>query len=170
MEPDPRHRMTPTQAFFVSNVLRRRRLTISELAELTHVSLAAASQMVDRLVARGFARRRPSEMDGRCVIVETTAHGAWALSLCTAAMRRSEATWRDAAGGASSAARVSAVFDSAEESQRRTMRTRPTPFEPAWLGTRPLDWPATIGVRRATPTASDSGRRNRESSAPNAHG
>ncbi len=42
-----------------------RELTLKEAAELVHVSLPAASRMVDDLVRRGFAHRREDEEDRR---------------------------------------------------------------------------------------------------------
>jgi len=42
-----------------------RELTLKEAAELIHVSLPAASRMVDDLVRRGFALRREDEEDRR---------------------------------------------------------------------------------------------------------
>jgi DNA-binding MarR family transcriptional regulator len=42
-----------------------RELTLGEAAELVHVSLPAASRMVDDLVRRGFAQRREDEEDRR---------------------------------------------------------------------------------------------------------
>ncbi|MBV9805454.1 MAG: MarR family transcriptional regulator, partial [Solirubrobacterales bacterium] len=42
-----------------------RELTLKEAAELVHVSLPAASRMVDDLVRRGFAQRREDEEDRR---------------------------------------------------------------------------------------------------------
>jgi DNA-binding MarR family transcriptional regulator len=42
-----------------------RELTLKEAAELVHVSLPAASRMVDDLVRRGFAQRREDEDDRR---------------------------------------------------------------------------------------------------------
>jgi DNA-binding MarR family transcriptional regulator len=42
-----------------------RELTLKEAAELVHVSLPAASRMVDDLVRRGFALRREDEDDRR---------------------------------------------------------------------------------------------------------
>jgi len=42
-----------------------RELTLKEAAELVHVSLPAASRMVDDLVRRGFAARREDEEDRR---------------------------------------------------------------------------------------------------------
>ena len=44
---------------------RTRELTLKEAAELVHVSLPAASRMVDDLVRRGFAQRREDEEDRR---------------------------------------------------------------------------------------------------------
>jgi DNA-binding MarR family transcriptional regulator len=42
-----------------------RELTLKQAAELVHVSLPAASRMVDDLVRRGFAQRREDEEDRR---------------------------------------------------------------------------------------------------------
>jgi DNA-binding MarR family transcriptional regulator len=44
---------------------RPRELTLKEAAEVVHVSLPAASRMVDDLVRRGFAQRREDEDDRR---------------------------------------------------------------------------------------------------------
>ena len=50
-------------------------LSAGRLAALTGLAPASVTALVDRLVARGFARRSPSPEDGRRVVVEPTAEG-----------------------------------------------------------------------------------------------
>jgi DNA-binding MarR family transcriptional regulator len=52
-----------------------RELTLKEGAELVHVSLPAASRMVDDLVRRGFVERREDELDRRMKRVNVTGAG-----------------------------------------------------------------------------------------------
>src|SRR5437763_6942285 len=52
-----------------------RELTLKEAAELVHVSLPAASRMVDDLVRRGFAQRREDGDDRRMKRVCLTPEG-----------------------------------------------------------------------------------------------
>lgn len=52
-----------------------RELTLKEGAELVHVSLPAASRMVDDLVRRGFVERREDEVDRRMKRVNVTEAG-----------------------------------------------------------------------------------------------
>jgi DNA-binding MarR family transcriptional regulator len=52
-----------------------RELTLKEAAELVHVSLPAASRMVDDLVRRGFVDRREDEIDRRMKRVTVTHAG-----------------------------------------------------------------------------------------------
>lgn len=93
IEADKRHSVSPTQAFYLDLLAKHGKLTITELAELAHVTLAAASQMVTRLETRGLARRGPSLWDERTVIVRATAHGKWALGFVTTALRTAEEQW-----------------------------------------------------------------------------
>lgn len=95
MEPDSRHHLTPTQAFYLQHIARMPHgITISDLAEHAKVTLAAASQMVTRLENEGYAKRRPSISDGRVVMVAASAYGRWVLSLMIRQLRRTEARWR----------------------------------------------------------------------------
>jgi DNA-binding MarR family transcriptional regulator len=50
-------------------------LTLKQAAELVHVSLPAASRMVDELVRRGFVERREDEIDRRMKRVNVTDDG-----------------------------------------------------------------------------------------------
>jgi DNA-binding MarR family transcriptional regulator len=52
-----------------------RELTLKEGAELVHVSLPAASRMVDDLVRRGLVERREDELDRRMKRVNVTEAG-----------------------------------------------------------------------------------------------
>jgi DNA-binding MarR family transcriptional regulator len=52
-----------------------RELTLKEAAELVHVSLPAASRMVDELVRRGFVERREDQIDRRMKRVTVTDAG-----------------------------------------------------------------------------------------------
>ncbi len=62
-----------------------RELTLKEAAELIHVSLPAASRMVDDLVRRGFALRREDEEDRRMKRVCLTEGGRTVIRRLNAA-------------------------------------------------------------------------------------
>ena len=62
-----------------------RELTLKEAAELVHVSLPAASRMVDDLVRRGFAQRREDLEDRRMKRVCLTDGGRAVISRLNAA-------------------------------------------------------------------------------------
>ena len=62
-----------------------RELTLKEAAELVHVSLPAASRLVDDLVRRGFAQRREDEEDRRMKRVWTTDAGRTVIRRLNAA-------------------------------------------------------------------------------------
>jgi DNA-binding MarR family transcriptional regulator len=62
-----------------------RELSLKEAAELVHVSLPAASRMVDDLVRRGFAQRREDEDDRRMKRVCLTDGGRSAIRRLNAA-------------------------------------------------------------------------------------
>ncbi len=62
-----------------------RELTLKEAAELVHVSLPAASRMVDDLVRRGFAQRREDEEDRRMKRVCLTEGGRTVIRRLNAA-------------------------------------------------------------------------------------
>jgi DNA-binding MarR family transcriptional regulator len=62
-----------------------RELTLKEAAELVHVSLPAASRMVDDLVRRGLAQRREDEDDRRMKRVCLTDGGRSVISRLNAA-------------------------------------------------------------------------------------
>lgn len=61
------------------------RLTLKEAAELVHVSLPAASRLVDDLVRRGFVERHEDVDDRRMKRVGLTEHGRWAIHRVNAA-------------------------------------------------------------------------------------
>ncbi len=62
-----------------------RELTLKQAAELVHVSMPAASRMVDDLVRRGFAQRREDEDDRRMKRVCLTDGGRTAIRRLNAA-------------------------------------------------------------------------------------
>ena len=62
-----------------------RELTLKQAAELVHVSMPAASRMVDDLVRRGFAQRREDEEDRRMKRVCLTEGGRTAIRRLNAA-------------------------------------------------------------------------------------
>jgi len=62
-----------------------RELTLKQGAELVHVSLPAASRMVDDLVRRGFVERHEDLEDRRMKRIRLTAHGAAAIRRLNAA-------------------------------------------------------------------------------------
>lgn len=55
------------------------RLHPHEIADRLLVTRAAVTALLDALESRGYARRRPSEMDGRMSLIEITDHGRAAL-------------------------------------------------------------------------------------------
>jgi len=61
--------ITPAQLQAVSVIRKRKRTTITELANLLHVSVASASAMVDRLVKKDILIRDIVPQDRRKVIV-----------------------------------------------------------------------------------------------------
>jgi DNA-binding MarR family transcriptional regulator len=62
-----------------------REITLKEAAEAVHVSLPAASRMVDDLVRRGFAQRREDEDDRRMKRVCLTGDGRTVIRRLNAA-------------------------------------------------------------------------------------
>jgi len=62
-----------------------RELSLKEAAEVVHVSMPAASRMVDDLVRRGFAQRREDEADRRMKRVCLTDGGSAAIRRLNAA-------------------------------------------------------------------------------------
>jgi DNA-binding MarR family transcriptional regulator len=62
-----------------------RELSLKEAAEVVHVSMPAASRMVDDLVRRGFAQRREDEDDRRMKRVALTDGGRTAIRRLNAA-------------------------------------------------------------------------------------
>lgn len=54
-------------------------MRITRLAEADGISQPAMTQLVDRLVRAGLARRTTADGDRRCVLVEITASGAAAI-------------------------------------------------------------------------------------------
>jgi len=62
-----------------------RELSLKEAAEVVHVSMPAASRMVDDLVRRGFAQRREDEDDRRMKRVALTDDGRAAIRRLNAA-------------------------------------------------------------------------------------
>jgi DNA-binding MarR family transcriptional regulator len=62
-----------------------RELSLKEAAEVVHVSMPAASRMVDDLVRRGFAQRREDEDDRRMKRVALTDAGRAAIRRLNAA-------------------------------------------------------------------------------------
>jgi DNA-binding MarR family transcriptional regulator len=59
--------------------------TLKEAAELVHVSLPAASRLVEDLVRRGFVDRHEDAADRRMKRVELTDRGRWAIHRVNAA-------------------------------------------------------------------------------------
>lgn len=54
-------------------------IRLGELAELSRVSQPTATKLVNGLVARGWAERRPDERDARAIRIGITAEGSAAL-------------------------------------------------------------------------------------------
>jgi DNA-binding MarR family transcriptional regulator len=61
--------------FTTLRLLAEAPLRVGELARAVEVRTPSAVALVDSLVERGFARRRPDELDGRVSLVELTPAG-----------------------------------------------------------------------------------------------
>lgn len=68
------HDLTPQQAQLLCIVKDQPR-PMAELVQILHMDKSSVSGLVDRVVQRGFLRRRPSPTDRRAVVVEATAKG-----------------------------------------------------------------------------------------------
>ena len=68
--------LTAQQRFVVRMLGRLPGLRPAQLAELLHVDRGSVTALIKRLEARGFARRRPDQSDGRSVRLSLTARGA----------------------------------------------------------------------------------------------
>lgn len=80
--------ITGSQFFMLKRILRRGRMTVSEVAEEMGVSLSAITALVDRLHRAGFVNRRRDEEDRRVVWLEVTPAGEEVVRSCLAARRR----------------------------------------------------------------------------------
>jgi DNA-binding MarR family transcriptional regulator len=81
--------LTPTQGAALASVERHGPITLGDLAGLEQVSAPTATNVVSRLEARGFVRRRRDDADRRVCRVEITAAGRRRLE----ASRHRRAAW-----------------------------------------------------------------------------
>lgn len=64
--------ITPAQVKVLLHLSRRQQMTIGEIADALHVSMPAASEIVDRLVETGHVGRTPDPADRRRMLVSAT--------------------------------------------------------------------------------------------------
>jgi DNA-binding MarR family transcriptional regulator len=68
--------ISPSQARALRVLAYHDGVRLSELAEHLHIAARSATEVVDGLEAKGFARRRPDPRDRRATLVEPTRRGA----------------------------------------------------------------------------------------------
>ena len=66
--------LTPPQ-FYVLGLLRKKQLTVTEMADLMQVQPSAITAILDRMHRSGFILRERSEIDRRVVVVKITEKG-----------------------------------------------------------------------------------------------
>lgn len=69
------HGLTITQSYVMEVIIRRRRLTLNDLAEEMNLDKSTLSRVVDGLERKGAVRRLPNPLDGRSVLLEATRSG-----------------------------------------------------------------------------------------------
>lgn len=67
--------LTPSQLLVLQEIARHTEVTPGEVAATLHFGQATVTNIVDRLVASGFATRRRSDRDKRQIILEATTDG-----------------------------------------------------------------------------------------------
>jgi DNA-binding MarR family transcriptional regulator len=67
--------LRPREFAILNRLHERGELTQIQLAELTYKDKPAITRMLDRLIARGLARKEPSLADGRAMVVSLTPAG-----------------------------------------------------------------------------------------------
>jgi DNA-binding MarR family transcriptional regulator len=69
------HDVSVTQCYALEALVERGELTLNQLAAELYLDKSTASRVVDALVAKGYAARRPHPEDGRAVQLEATRAG-----------------------------------------------------------------------------------------------
>ncbi|HEV8632303.1 MAG TPA: MarR family transcriptional regulator [Thermoanaerobaculia bacterium] len=69
------HDISVTQCYALEALVVRGELTLNQLAAELYLDKSTASRVVDALVGKGFAQRRPHPEDGRAVQLTVTAAG-----------------------------------------------------------------------------------------------
>ncbi|HET9765592.1 MAG TPA: MarR family transcriptional regulator [Thermoanaerobaculia bacterium] len=69
------HDVSVTQCYALEALVVRGELTLNELARELYLDKSTASRVVDALVAKGYAERRPHPGDGRAVLLTPTRGG-----------------------------------------------------------------------------------------------
>lgn len=69
------HGLTITQSYVMEVIIRRRRLTLNDLAEEMHLDKSTLSRVVDGLERKGAVRRIGNPLDGRSILLEATRSG-----------------------------------------------------------------------------------------------
>ncbi|HEV8242094.1 MAG TPA: MarR family transcriptional regulator [Thermoanaerobaculia bacterium] len=69
------HDVSVTQCYALEALVVRGELTLNELARELYLDKSTASRVVDALVAKGYAERRPHPQDGRAVQITPTRAG-----------------------------------------------------------------------------------------------
>jgi len=78
-EAEGRSGVSGAQVFVLENLATEPGQSVTRLAERTLTSKAAVSVVVSKLVDKGLVRRKPSNVDGRSVVLDLTAAGRRAL-------------------------------------------------------------------------------------------
>ncbi|HEY6793445.1 MAG TPA: MarR family winged helix-turn-helix transcriptional regulator [Kineosporiaceae bacterium] len=82
--------VAPSHGRALAVLLSRGDLRLSELSEHLHIAPRSTTEVVDALVERGLAERRPDPEDRRAVLVRLTEHGR-AVATAIRAARATEA-------------------------------------------------------------------------------
>ena len=69
------HGLTITQSYVMEVIIRRRRLTLNDLAEEMNLDKSTISRVVDGLERKGAVRRIGNPLDGRSILLEATRSG-----------------------------------------------------------------------------------------------
>ena len=69
------HGLTITQSYTMEVVIRRRQLTLNDLAEEMNLDKSTLSRVVDGLERKGAVRRIANPVDGRSVLLQATRAG-----------------------------------------------------------------------------------------------
>jgi len=111
LAPETESKITPSLLQALEYVYLHGRSPIRKIAAGLSISLSAASQLVDRLVRRGLAVRRPAESDRRLASVELTDAGTELVSRTRVQRTR----WMEGILASMSPERRQALVESLEE-------------------------------------------------------